>query len=198
MFRTAGFILKIQAHKPGSVPSAEAGSSHHLSGRVLTDGLHQPTRHDTPDKSEIRTSHSLDRGLFGLSTRKVCHASFVAIGAVGSYPAFSPFPCRSESGGVVCFLWHCLSPTNRGLPVRKYDALCCPDFPPSDESDSDGTACGGKGREVGGNDVVVELLKAICAKAGVLVRQKFLPCTNHAIRWTATPFQLPYQQVFKT
>jgi len=31
-------------------------------------------------------------GLFGLSTRKVFHASFVAIGAVGSYSTFSPFP----------------------------------------------------------------------------------------------------------
>jgi hypothetical protein len=31
-------------------------------------------------------------GLFGLSTRKVYHASAVTSEAVGSYPAFSPFP----------------------------------------------------------------------------------------------------------
>ncbi len=33
-----------------------------------------------------------DRGLFGLTTRKVYHASNVTIEAVGSYPTFSPLP----------------------------------------------------------------------------------------------------------
>ena len=32
------------------------------------------------------------RGLFDLSTHKVCLASFITVGAVGSYPTFSPFP----------------------------------------------------------------------------------------------------------
>ncbi len=48
---------------------------------------------------------------------------------VGSYPAFSPLPRISFAkmrGG--CFLSHCLYPRKQ-LPVRKYDALCCPDFP---------------------------------------------------------------------
>jgi len=71
----------------------------------------------------------LNRSLFGLSTRKVYHALDVAIKAVGSYPAFSPFP--SPEARVVCFLWHYLFRQLADLPVRKYDALCCPDFPPS-------------------------------------------------------------------
>ena len=40
-----------------------------------------------------------DQGVFGLSTRKVCRASHVAMGAVGSYPAVSPFPPHEESNG---------------------------------------------------------------------------------------------------
>lgn len=137
-------LKKVQAHKPGSVPSA-------LRRTVPIIYLVTPSRTDSislpatiPRRIGIRTSHSLDRGLFDLSTRKVYHASGVAIGAVGSYSTFSPFPHRNESGGVVYFLWHCLSPTSRGLPVRKYDALCCPDFPPPDKSGRDRTACGTK------------------------------------------------------
>ena len=78
---------------------------------------------------------AVQSGLFGLSTRKVCRAPSVTLGAVSSYLTVSPFP-RPDSYriGVVCFLWHCLSPTSRGLPVRKYDALCCPDFPPRPDS----------------------------------------------------------------
>ena len=47
----------------------------------------------------------LNRGLFDLSTRKVCHAFNITVKAVSSYLTFSPFPRRV---GVVCFLWHCL------------------------------------------------------------------------------------------
>ena len=46
---------------------------------------------------------------------------------VSSYLTLSPLPQRI---GAVCFLLHLLSPTRQGLPVRKYGALCCPDFPP--------------------------------------------------------------------
>jgi len=41
---------------------------------------------------------ALNRGLFGLSTRKVYHAPSVAIGAVGSYSTFSPFPHPNKVG----------------------------------------------------------------------------------------------------
>ena len=125
----------MQACKPGSVSPIEIGDPYHLSGHTITDGLYQPTHPDTlAGKNEPFPILRL-RDLFGLSTRKVYHASGVAIGAVSSYPTFSPFPLWSESEAVVCFLWHFLSPIpiliGRGLPVRKYDALCCPDFPPT-------------------------------------------------------------------
>ncbi len=55
-----------------------------------------------------------------------CAASGVSVGAVGSYPAFSPLPRRAATGG--CFLSHCPRGRPR-LPVRMCDALCCPDFP---------------------------------------------------------------------
>ena len=49
----------------------------------------------------------------------------VAIGAVGSYPAFSPLPSLSPAV-VFCYV----SFAFRQLPVRKHGALRCPDFPP--------------------------------------------------------------------
>ena len=146
----------MQACKPGSVPIpiVIGLGPHHLSGHIITDGLHQPTHPDTlAGKNEPFPILRL-RDLFGLSTRKVYHASGVAIGAVGSYPTFSPFP---RQVGVVCFLWHFLSPTSRGLPVRKYDALCCPDFPPPDKSGSDKAACGAKVRKTCGRLVTTSL-----------------------------------------
>ncbi len=41
----------------------------------------------------------------------------------------------------VYFLWHWLSPAARRLPVRKQDALCCPDFPPPVSTGSDRAFC---------------------------------------------------------
>ena len=71
--------------------------------------------------------HIEKQNLFDLSTRKVYHAAIVTNSAVSSYLAISPLP---RQVGAVCFLLHFLSPTSRCLPVRKYGALCCPDFPP--------------------------------------------------------------------
>lgn len=47
----------------------------------------------------------------------------------------SPFHPYPDIIGAVYFLWHFLFPPKqinfeRDLPVRKYGALCCPDFPP--------------------------------------------------------------------
>ena len=76
-----------------------------------------------------------NRDIHGLSTHKVYPSRQSPAGIVGFYPAFSPVPwypvMRPDRGG--CFLWHCLSPGSLypgSLPVRKYGALCCPDFPP--------------------------------------------------------------------
>jgi len=44
-------------------------------------------------------------------------------------PPFHLFPSPTSRAGVVCFLWHYLFHQLADLPVRKYDALCCPDFP---------------------------------------------------------------------
>ncbi|SDA95443.1 hypothetical protein SAMN03080617_04074 [Algoriphagus alkaliphilus] len=77
-----------------------------------------------------------ERNLFDLSTHKVCLASFVTIGAVGSYPTFSPLPfnrlrdkpCVERRFVSVALSVLRLSPAEV-LPVRKYGALRCPDFP---------------------------------------------------------------------
>jgi hypothetical protein len=41
------------------------------------------------------------RGLFDLSTHKVCLAPFITVGAVGSYPTFSPLPFDMLRAGPV-------------------------------------------------------------------------------------------------
>jgi hypothetical protein len=67
-------------------------------------------------------------GLFGFSTRKVCRALFVAKQAVVSYTTVSPLPACA--GGMFSVALSVTQSSRRVfLPVRKYDALCCPDFP---------------------------------------------------------------------
>ena len=101
--------------------------------------------------------------LFGLSAHKVYPAPSVASRAVGSYPTFSPLPvsvgslqwavCRmtlpagdcklpTETGGIFSVILSVDHPSpGSRLPVRKYGALRCPDFPPPDPSGSDKTTC---------------------------------------------------------
>ena len=51
------------------------------------------------------------------------HSTDITISLVGSYPTFSPLP-------VVWRLFSsALSDPHESLPVRKRNALCCPDFP---------------------------------------------------------------------
>ncbi len=48
--------------------------------------------------------------------------------SVGSYPAFSPLPCKQ--GGIFSVTLSVASPLqDLPLPVRKYGTLRCPDFP---------------------------------------------------------------------
>ena len=56
------------------------------------------------------------------------YARRVATAAVGSYPAFSPLPHRSAAV-IFCCTVCSRRITRRPLPVRKYGALRCPDFP---------------------------------------------------------------------
>lgn len=64
--------------------------------------------------------------LFCLAPRGVCHASFITVGAVGSYPAFSPLPFTAlasyEGRFVFCDTFHC-----PGLPqnLRRLRAARC-------------------------------------------------------------------------
>ena len=83
----------------------------------------------------------MDRDLFGLSTRKVCHASEITFETGELLPhlfTFSP-NVRGSLFSVALsvpdpdpdkFLSFDRQDREEGLPVRKYDALCCPDFPP--------------------------------------------------------------------
>jgi len=91
-------MLKMQADKPGSVPRLLHRGSYHLSGDVIADGLNQPTHPDTPTNQRWERA-ALPSGLFGLSTRKVCHAPDITAGAVGTYSTFSPFPPGTRPQG---------------------------------------------------------------------------------------------------
>jgi len=84
-----------------------------------------------PTDSRLGESAPKDRGLFGLSARKVYHAFDVAIKAVSSYLTFSPFlrPKKSVESSLFSVALSVPDGNRKDLPVRKYDALCCPDFP---------------------------------------------------------------------
>ncbi len=85
-----------------------------------------------PFLRSCRNSHRSEQlhtqNLFDLSTHKVYPASIVTNEAVGSYPTFSPLPHITAWRFVFCGTG-CLSHYCKILPVRKYGALCCPDFP---------------------------------------------------------------------
>jgi hypothetical protein len=116
----------MQVYKPGSVNRRSETLIIYLAAisRSRSSSLPAPIY----ERAIHRQLFIDDRSLFDFSTRKVYHAISVATYPVSSYLAFSPFP---RQVGVVCFLWHCLSPSinRKSLPVRKYAALCCPDFP---------------------------------------------------------------------
>ena len=88
------------------------------------------------------------RCLFDLSARKVYHAPDVTTRPVSSYLAFSPLPqfvptrklVAPRRGGIFSVALSVPGFT-RGLPVRKYGALCCPDFPLRTYMRSDKAAC---------------------------------------------------------
>src|SRR5437868_2740280 len=74
----------------------------------------------------------LNRDLFDLSTHKVYPALSVTTETVSSYLTISPFPHSEKSarGSLISVALSVNLDFNRNpLPVRKYDALRCPDFP---------------------------------------------------------------------
>src|SRR4029079_12305467 len=56
--------------------------------------------------------------LFGLAPDGVCHASLLALGAVGSYSTFSPLPRPEERGGIFSVALSVGTP--RGVTSRVY------------------------------------------------------------------------------
>ena len=82
-------------------------SDDHLSGRIVTDRLKQPTR-----ISCWHGPHQVlaDGILLGLAPDEVYRAVPVTRNAVSSYLAISPLPCPDLRPNLaVCFLLHCLS-----------------------------------------------------------------------------------------
>jgi hypothetical protein len=72
------------------------------------------------------------RDVHGLSTHKVYPTAMSPPQCVSSYLTFSPLsaaPDLRPDSFDGYFLWHLLFPHLRNLPVRKYGALRCPDFP---------------------------------------------------------------------
>ena len=143
----------MQACKPGSVTLTISKGPYHLSGPNITIGINRPTHpahspfvhHSARPKDRRR--HGVERefwagnpssrrfrrkkpDLFGLSTRKVFTAINVTINAVGPYPTISPLPQRKTLWRYIFCCTICSQPTDWDLPVRKYGALRCPDFPP--------------------------------------------------------------------
>ena len=119
----------MQACKPGSVSR--------LLGLpiIYLVAASQPRSSSLPTPIYERATHrtfQCDRGLFDLSARKVYHAVNVTIHPVSSYLTFSPFPNRQVDTGSLFSVALSVPPRFwESLPVRKYAALCCPDFPPS-------------------------------------------------------------------
>ena len=70
--------------------------------------------------------------LFCLAPRGVCPASFLAVGAVSSYLAFSPWPCvaKAPQGGMFSVTLS-VAPAYAKDPrvFTRHVALRCPDFP---------------------------------------------------------------------
>ncbi len=103
----------MQVCKPGSVakPSSNESNAAIALAIYLDLGSHQDSI-DLPtseffSEEKISNEQLFARGLFDLSTHKVCHALSITAEAVGSYSTFSPFPLDWIQAGLV--------PTRGGL-----------------------------------------------------------------------------------
>ena len=91
---------------------------------------------DTPTHKRAVILASQDNlvSLFGLAPDGACHAPFLTVGAVGSYPTVSPLPVTSElvTGGLFSVALS-LKPCRKARPRRELPATMfawSPDFPP--------------------------------------------------------------------
>ena len=121
--------------KPGPVSAPGRGSACHLSARTVARTLHRSTLRRSALR-HTRAGNPRGVGLRELSAPDV-YGPRVTTRPVGSYPTFSPLPGKIKA----CRLAELYTLTGRSfsstlihsreqLPVRKRDALCCPDFPP--------------------------------------------------------------------
>ena len=118
------------AYKPGSVPMHPKKDAQRLPFiRALCCqsalSFYPPTR---LNMKYIKNSNEQlsNVGIHELSTSDV-YSLRVATQLVGSYSTFSPLPLKNKWRLFSSTLIH---PCER-LPVKKQNALCCPDFPPA-------------------------------------------------------------------
>lgn len=118
----------MQASKPGSVPN-ELGS-YHLSGLPVARKIYRPTRFAFKKLSEqpnIPVNWDSETYLVFQPVRFTLPLTSPPE-RWALTPPFHPYP---NCSGRYIFCGTVCSPDASGdLPVRKYGALCCPDFPP--------------------------------------------------------------------
>lgn len=119
----------MQACKPGSVPARVTGwcLSFIWSVRHRRDLSAYPITPAFAINEPLITFMSVTYLAFQLVRFAV--PPLLPLGRWALTPPFHLFPSRQSRAVVVYFLWHCLFRQLADLPVRKYDALRCPDFP---------------------------------------------------------------------
>ncbi len=120
-------------YKPGFVQGVAPSVRPFIWDPVRTGPL--ATYPDTPTHKRAVTSKACHMvSLFGLAPGGACHASFLTVGAVGSYPTVSPLPVESKdlTGGLFSVALS-LRPCPKAAPRRALPATMfawSPDFPP--------------------------------------------------------------------
>jgi hypothetical protein len=100
-------------------------SACHLSRTLVTQCLYQSTLRF--GRATLQTFAG-NTGLFDLSAHEVYLAVVITANPVGSYSTISPLLCCQS--GLFSVALSVAKPSRIShLPVRKHDALCCPDFP---------------------------------------------------------------------
>lgn len=115
----------MQTYKPGSVPGFPGFC--HLSGMIITYHLNQPTRSGVAFGNEsgplsVITETYLAFQLLRFTARHVAIPGRALLPHVFTLTGIA-------AGGLFSVALAVAHPEWR-LPVRKQDALCCPDFPP--------------------------------------------------------------------
>ena len=123
--------MQRQICKPGSVPfvsikSLQRASIINLALSLLIGSNNLPILTLTPQRYKTGASSSTFRTYLVFQLLRFTAIS-VARKSRELLPHVFTLICPYEP--TVYFLWHFLSPAVWRLPVRKQDALCCPDFP---------------------------------------------------------------------